>query len=287
MTDQSAEQASEKKPDEKSNSPVGPFYTQFSQTSSLALLSTLFYMICYVYYLSFSKRLALPYQGIDLPLTLIIGDIAFIISIFLVSLIILKVIIRYHTRIKEFARYFVFTFNIITYILTLLLVEQTTYEIDDASLLNFLSKNSGFSLLIVSLGIIFLLLIVSLGTVEKTLKKIENLKQVNYKDWLINIINKITTFNTYSFIGLILIILIAADFAGHYNAEQLIEGKKGNVEIKLLPEENISLPNSPLILLMIRDNNYYVVEMNDTAPENVSVLIIPSNKIKFARTMHA
>lgn len=93
--------------------------------------------------------------------------------------------------------------------------------------------------------------------------------------------------NTNLFLFLILItgsFIMIADVVGNHNAEQLIQGKSGS-EIQLLLEDNtmnLQLQNKTLILVMLYDNKYFVIEKNESITVDPKLYIIQNDKIKMA-----
>ena len=80
-------------------------------------------------------------------------------------------------------------------------------------------------------------------------------------------------------------ILMFADFNGNNDAENLIKGSgKDSLEIQLMLKDNnnIQFQNKTLILIMLQNNNYYIVEKNETAPKNPKLYIIPSDQVDMA-----
>jgi hypothetical protein len=63
-------------------------------------------------------------------------------------------------------------------------------------------------------------------------------------------------------------------YLGYYYAGQLIKGDTGSLSIAFEP----NVMKDPLILVMYHNDNYYVVEECNPAPDNAKLCIIPANK---------
>jgi hypothetical protein len=263
-------------------------YEKLGGNLSLALITAVFYLICYRYYMSFSERLSLPYQGIDMPMTLIIGDVAAVIAYVIASAIILVLIVRFFPIIKSYSHFITAGISVLINItVTLMPINKLLQELNIQFIkysINFLNLSLFWKLILIITPILIFSAFAFI--IETNIDRIKNIKKFAIGFKTNRIFEFLTSINIYSIIGLTIIIIIASDIMGSYSAQELIEGKKGNFELELFPENNISIPSGPLILLMIRDGNYYLVQKQDPAPKNVRVIVIPSNKIKYALTIN-
>lgn len=84
------------------------------------------------------------------------------------------------------------------------------------------------------------------------------------------------------FIGTLLLICIALPpMLGTDMAENLIKGDAQSFEVKLnLIDKNIDLSNKTFILVTHSDSKYYLIEKNESMPQNVKIYIIPDDQIK-------
>ena len=87
----------------------------------------------------------------------------------------------------------------------------------------------------------------------------------------------------YVLITLILITCFTSMFLGTIDAENMIDGTSSNalqVDISLKDKDNTPFENKTLILVMLRDDTYYIIERDGNRPKKPKVYIIPSDQIK-------
>jgi hypothetical protein len=226
------------------------------------LLTAIFYIIIAGYYVSFFNRLSLPYYSLNLPLTfyfhagyyfLFYASIfAFFIFSIYSGLIFLKSI-----RAKGFSY-----FGYVTSITSVLFLFLFIYWIFSFFSLNTLYI---FSLLCIGLTALFI------G---------KNHYNKSYPDKIFKNL----------WVGILILCLLVflssiPPIAGKLGAESLIKGEGDYVEVKLhLKDENITIPNSTLILIIQANGNYYLTEKTDLVPKFVKLYVIPEEQIEMIST---
>ena len=271
-------------------------YKHLGQTISLAFLSTLFYYVSYTYYSSFCKRLSLPFKVFDLPLTFFVGDLVNLIVVIIIIFSIL-LLIRYYLnyysnyinniieylKIRRISNDIMITINILASIIGTIIPLSSHFglalnfqELFSAILLKFESDPILLSILATVVSVLF-------GAILNFIfKKLRDMPQSAAKDEANNVLEFITKLDIIPFMGFIIILIFLAGFAGSHNAESLIEGTSEHIEINITHDDkNISLP-SDMILIMVHEGNYYLIEKKSPPPENIDIYILPVNKAKIA-----
>lgn len=224
----------------------------FEPAFFIAAITSSLYFFGYAYYVSFFSRLSIPFTLLDISTNqyIIVGlqPVLLLFGFFFASFIV------WSKPPKNLVESFIG--NILLYIfITIGIFHQ-------GQLKNYLS-----------LGVYIILLIL---IIRMTVQKKSFAYNFYKGDW-----------NLRFMVLLIVLfgIIMFADYNGNNNAETLIEGSgKNSLEIQLMLKDNnsIQFQNKTLILIMLKNNNYYIVEKNETTPKDPKLYIIPSDKIDMA-----
>ena len=100
-------------------------------------------------------------------------------------------------------------------------------------------------------------------------------------------INKIgdTKFLPMMFLIAVLSVSFFSTMMGLQNADDVIEGVSADalkINISLKDENNTMFENKTLIIVMIHDDTYYIIEKDESHSKEPKVYIIPSDQIKMA-----
>lgn len=219
----------------------------------IAFITATFYIFISSYYISYFQRLSISFHALDLPFTFYLkaGNSILYVLYYLILLAILigsfKTAIKLYkngTRDKEFI------FVSISFLCFFAFVLYTV-----------LNLVGNISLII---SILFILIFMYVFPYE-------DYKRMDYKN---------LNFMNLFLIALLISVFIPAPL-GINDAEKLIGGDAGSVEVKLILNNNIpDLLNKELVLAIHSDSRYYLVEKNESLPKEVNLYIIPDNQIK-------
>ncbi|OPY55085.1 MAG: hypothetical protein A4E48_00155 [Methanosaeta sp. PtaU1.Bin060] len=222
-------------------------------TIIIALVTSIFYTSISGYYIAYFKRLSIPFYTLDLPFTFYLNAgngilYALYYLIILVSLGgSLEIAVKMYKNGK-FDRRDLFWFISGLCIFALLLL----------FIFNFV-KNIFFILFVLLMTIHFY---------DFIYKKYRN---KNYET--------LTVQNL--FIVAFIICISIPSYLGTINADKLIGGDAGSLEVKLdLDNKSPDLLNKTLILVVHSDGKYYLVEKNKSIPKEPNLYIIPDHQIK-------
>lgn len=220
----------------------------------IAIATSCLYFFGYAYYMSYFFKLSIPMRFINIPLQeyFIFGSVV-IFAVFFV-------IVAFFWAWTQPPSY-----KIILYFSNMLFFTQISilhYE-----LFSDISKIVMWSLIIASF----------LGIFIFTIKIKESILYNMYNH---SVISKIA-----SILILFFIIFTVACFIGEYSAKEAIQGKHSKTqEIQLILNDDINsqMQNKSLILIMVSDSNYYIIEKNKSLTEYPTSYIIPNNQIKMS-----
>ena len=290
----------------------------YNSVIMVASVTAILYLFGYLYYTAFCNRLSLPCAFTDLPISQCITGamipLAKLSAVFVVFFILSLTIII--SKYKENWIKGVFT---LVFILITVLAAVTRQEIFAvifliACLLTALILAMAIAIYPItksvvrgavsgSISIIFLIFVytpydASPGVVSPVYMVITKMvvgvfivSRVFYyikskKDVIKSHIDKSKPDNItkiYVSITLILITCFISMFLGTIDAEHMIDGTSSNalqVDISLKDKDNTLFENKTLILVMLRDDVYYITEKDGSHPKKPKVYIIPSDQIK-------
>ncbi|MCK5644111.1 MAG: hypothetical protein KAJ19_25150 [Gammaproteobacteria bacterium] len=224
----------------------------FESAFFIATITSSLYYFGYTYYNYFFSRLSIPLKFLNVSVEdyIIIGlqPILLLFGFFFASFIV------WSKPPKNILRSFIGNSLLFIFIIIGIYV-------------NWVSKNY----LSIGMYIIFLIL-----TIQMTIQKRSFAYDFYKGDWNLR------------FLVIIIVlfgILMFANFSGNSDAEELIKGSsKNSLEIQLMLKDNnnTQFQNETLILIMLQNNNYYIMEKDETAPKNPKLYIIPSNQVEMA-----
>lgn len=290
----------------------GRSYRGLLSDSTLAVASVtgMLYLIGYLYYAAFFKRLSIPYGSIDLSISqcitaallpigsLIVGGmvlfildspkfknkfegkwvrmVSLLILIFIVSII----FVNWQMWMSSYIMVII-TFILISFLLIIsFLPKLLPYTIACMIIIFFQIPNDSFTYASLSLCVVVLKLVISFLIVFETFKYIKSTRSE-----ILSNINKISD-TIFLPMSLILILLVFCCFSivmGIYNADCMTDGDSADalkINISLKDENNTMFENKTLILIMMHDGTYYIIEKDESHSKKPRVYIIPSDQIK-------
>lgn len=219
----------------------------------IAFITATFYIFISSYYISYFQRLSISFHALDLPFTFYLKAGNSILYVLYYLILLATSIGSLKTAIKLYkkgARDKEFIFMSISFLCFFAFVLYTV--------LNLVGNIS----IIISILLLIMFILVF---------PYENYKRGDYKN--LNFMN--------IFLITLIISVITPAPLGINDAEKLIGGAAGSVEVKLILNSNIpDLLNKELVLAIHSDSRYYLVEKNETLPKEVNLYIIPDNQIK-------
>jgi len=293
----------------------GRSYQELLYTPAIivASVTAVLYLIGYLYYVAFFNRLSIPYGSIDLSVSqcitaallpissLIVGVMAFFIfnspkfknkfegtTVRIVSLLILIFLINmiFVNRQMLILSYIIVIILLITFVLLFFLFIISFFP----KLLSFFLALTVFILFqtpnnISTEGdlsgvVVLFKLLVCVWIVVETYIDIKSTESE-----ILSNINKISDTN---FLPTFLILVLFAfccssTLMGIQNADDVVEGVSADalkVNISLTDVNSTIFENKTLILVMLRDDHYYIIEENRNRTKKPKLHIIPNDQIK-------
>lgn len=240
----------------------------------LSLFTVVFYLFIIIYNKSFFNKFSFPYQFANIPSAFSISKFMDIIiinsSLFLVSIVICIIINLLLLKIKNFRRYdkdhFFYSVmdNIRIYILFILFINCLCFNINFRTIIFDFFYN--FEVIILS--------VIVLGTI-----------------WLyffsrLPIKEAIESIYEHPMLYAAIIVVLSSSLIvnmGSYDAQRIIEGDIGTYQVKLNMDSQVDNSlNKTLILVMLQEGNYFLVEKQKPAPLISPLYIISANKVESA-----
>jgi hypothetical protein len=218
----------------------------------IALGTIFFYLIVSEYYISYFQRLSIPFYTLELPFAFFLYAGHWIAYSFLI-LILFIVILRFEIKENEVIKIKDHIILIISFFLILII--------------------STDSVTISVITTLFLLTVISFYNILLVYKKLKVEQKNKYH-------NFISLRLVLTCILILIFTLALPYYLGINSAENLIKGSESNQEIRVEFKEKTDLSNKTFILITQSNNNYYLVERNQSAPKTEELHIIPNDQIK-------
>lgn len=281
-------------------------------TLIVASVTGILYLLGYLYYAAFFNRLSLPYGSIDLSIsqciTATILPFASLIAAFMVLLLldspkfknkfegkwirIVSLLILIFLLIIIFVNWKMwmssYTMAKIFVLICVLIALSLIICIKSHLLLYFIAVTvfAIFQLLpatatdvSLSLFITFVKLCIGMWILFASFRRIESEE--------IKILSRIAKFSDtekiFRLIFIIVILCFLSTFIGAFNAHYMVDGSSSDalkINISLKDTNNTLFENKTLILVMLRDDHYYIIEEDRNRTKKPKLHIIPSDQIK-------
>jgi len=273
-------------------------YGLLGPTVALSLTSAALYLISYIYYASFFQRLALPYKGLDIPVALYLPDIIFLLCVLILIFLIYRVTVYCLSPYLSKGVIVDIGLNTILILIIAIILFSKIWStimisISLTSLFSIILLNKIIELALYNIYSKFFMILISVAIsiligylTEKFYNYImSSIRTPSVKLEITKIFNFISELNLFSLLGFFIIAIFLSYYMGQYNAEELIEGNRDEMQMTIITDaKNIEINNKSFTLMMIRDGNYYLLDRKNSTIKNASMYIIPSNRILFAKT---
>lgn len=240
----------------------GVLSSYLGPASVIAVVSAISYIIAYIYYVSYSDTLGVPYRSISLPPITFYLSLAGVFYVFPFLILILSILYIQKNPIKEriVPWLIVSSVYILIFILRFNEIIISSTHISPLYLILFY---------ILPLAVLTFYFIFSCCFPNAFLKMSISARRYIGLDIF--------------FIFFIIPILISlAIYAGNNEANRLVHNQSDSLEIKFDLQNNSLLPEDWFILVMYRDNKYFVIDKNYSAFKSNGMYVIPEKEVKKA-----